>query len=1027
MKRSLVALVLVSSSWTFVAGAADDFPKPYDSEPAKYGQPWPAAKAAAAFRVPEGFEVSVFAAEPDVRNPIAASWDGRGRLWVAENYTYAERPKKFELALRDRIVVLADTDGDGRSDRRTVFADDLQMLTGVEWSPQGVWAICPPQLLFIPDADGDDRPDGPPRVVLDGVDVSPENSHNFANGLRFGPDGWLYGRCGASCPGRVGEPGTPAEKRVPLVGGMWRFDPHSKTFENLCHGTTNPWGHDWNEHGEGFFINTVNGHLWHLIAGAHYVRPHTIDPNPRVYECIDMHADHWHFDTGKGWIDSRSASGEHDRLGGGHAHCGTMIYLADNWPKEYRGRLLTLNMHGRRANDERLEREGSGYVARHEPDLLFAADPFFRGMEMLYGPDGTVHMLDWSDSGECHDSDGVHRSSGRVYRITHGHPPAHKAVDLAKLTPEQLVALHRESNEWFSRQARLRLQALADAKTDLTAARAALVELVRRGESNVVRLRALWTLHAAGGVDPTLLAGLLTDGDEHVRTWAVRLIGDAWPLDSALGPGPSMITSVDSQTLQRLTTLAQGERSGLVRLALASTLQRLPVADRAKLAAGLVIHAEDADDHNLPPLVWYGLIPVADQQPAAMGPLFEQATWPRLRQWISRRACEDLAKQPTALDDLLRRALADASGERLTDALAGMTAGLAGWHKAPQPGPWTEVGSRVEKQPEAVREQWRELSVLFGDGRALDEVRKIALDDKADLRARRAALETLIQNRSPDLRAVCEKLMGVRFLNSVAARGLATFNDPAIGLKVAKGYRSIHKGERAAVMEVLVSRPSFAAAMLEEMAAEKIPRADLSVFQVRQIRSFGDAKLTRRLTEVWGELHDTSADKQQLMTDLRKRLTPSVIAAADTSQGRLVFDKVCSSCHRLYGRGGAIGPDLTGAGRQNLDYLLGNIVDPSAVVTADFRMSVIALEDGRVLNGIVRSKTDRTLVLQTAKEQLTLDRGDIETVEASTASLMPEGVLQPLSADQVRDLFAYLMTHSQVPLPADAAAVSAAP
>ncbi|MEO6787508.1 MAG: PVC-type heme-binding CxxCH protein, partial [Chthoniobacteraceae bacterium] len=265
--------VLLSISF---AGAAD-FPRPFNTEKDLSIPLMPAAEAAAKFQVPPGFKVSVFASEPDVQNPIAMSWDARGRLWVAENYTYAERPKRFELGLRDRVLIFEDKNGDGHFSSRKVFTDDVQMLTSVEVGRGGVWLMCPPQLLFIPARDGADKPDGPAEVMLDGFTVPQDNYHNFANGLRFGPDGWLYGRCGASAPGDIGVPGTPAAERIPLRGTMWRFHPKTHVFEALCSGTTNPWGHDWNEMGELFFINTVNGHLWHGITGAHFVRPHTID------------------------------------------------------------------------------------------------------------------------------------------------------------------------------------------------------------------------------------------------------------------------------------------------------------------------------------------------------------------------------------------------------------------------------------------------------------------------------------------------------------------------------------------------------------------------------------------------------------------------------------------------------------------------------------------------------------------------------------------------------------------------------
>ena len=451
----LISTALVLIVLGYAAHSAEEFPPVYNSEADKNAKPMPAKEAAAGFSVPDGFQVGVFASEPDVQNPIAMTWDAKGRIWIVENYTYAERSQRFDLSLRDRVVILEDTNGDGASDKRTIFTDQVQMLTGIEVGHGGVWLMCPPKLLFIPDANHDDIPDGPAQVVLEGFDVSKENYHNFANGLKWGPDGWLYGRCGGSCPGRVGVPGTPADERVALEGGVWRYSLRTKQFEALCHGTTNPWGHDWDAFGEGFFINTVNGHLWHLIPGAHFHRPFTLDPNPYVYQLIDMHADHWHFDTNGSWTQSRD--GAANAFGGGHAHSGMMIYQGNDWPKEYQGRLFTINLHGMRANQEHLKREGSGYVASHGKDTLIAKDPFFRGLDLSYGPDGAVYLIDWSDTGECHEHSGVHRTSGRVYRVSHksGSKSKKPLADLRSFKSIELAGLMKHQNAWFARQARL--------------------------------------------------------------------------------------------------------------------------------------------------------------------------------------------------------------------------------------------------------------------------------------------------------------------------------------------------------------------------------------------------------------------------------------------------------------------------------------------------------------------------------------------------------------------------------------------
>jgi putative heme-binding domain-containing protein len=168
---------------------------------------------------------------------------------------------------------------------------------------------------------------------------------------------------------------------------------------------------------------------------------------------------------------------------------------------------------------------------------------------------------------------------------------------------------------------------------------------------------------------------------------------------------------------------------------------------------------------------------------------------------------------------------------------------------------------------------------------------------------------------------------------------------------------------------------------------------------------------------VWGELRDSPADKQELIVRLKQQLTAEQLAKADARQGRAVYQTTCANCHKLYGAGGAVGPDLTGSGRHNLDYLLSNIVDPSAMVNKDFRMSAVRHVDGRVLNGLILSQDEERVVLQTPQEKLTIAKGEIDDIKLTTLSPMPEGMLQPLKEEQIRDLIAYLMSAGQVELP----------
>ncbi|MDZ4402908.1 PVC-type heme-binding CxxCH protein [Prosthecobacter sp.] len=965
---------------------AADFPALYNSEP---GNPSPMSpqEALKALKLPEGFKATLFAAEPDVQNPIGMAWDARGRMWVAENYTYAERAKRFDLGLKDRVIILEDKDWDGVAETRKVFTEDVQMLTSVEVGRGGVWLMCPPRVLFIPDANGDDIPDGEPEVVLDGFTVAKDNYHNFANGLRFGPDGWLYGRCGHSCPGKLGIPGTPDEQRIPMKGGIWRFHPEKKIVEVLTHGTTNPWGHDWDQNGEMFFINTVTGHLWHLIHGAHLMDSNTL--NPLVYEKLDTIADHYHYDRSGSWTESRD--GKANSLGGGHAHIGMMIYQGDQWPAKYRNKLFTLNMHGRRANVERLERNGSGYVGKHEPDVFLSDDPWFRGIEISTGPDGSGFILDWSDTGECHDSTGIHRTSGRIFRVSYGEPKKPTFDYWAGPLHENLDRLLHDPNVWFERMIRL---GMIGSGTEPSWVSTKLRAFLRSDDSSTsAKLRALWMLHSMGELSPSQF---LEDKDEHLRVWAIRFLTESWPLDRITGPTSNAFYPDNAEALVAFIKMAKDDKSAFVRLQLASVLQRLPVIKRPLLAKALLSHTEDANDPFLSHMVWFGISPLAKYESVGLVALAKDCQWPKVTRWIAR----SLATQPEMLNMLLVI-------NRSDEVLEGMSEAFKGLRKAPKPANWDQVIA-TSKSPLI-----RDLSILFGDGRALDDVKKIALDDKADIQARESALKTLIEARPDDLRSICTQLLDVRTLNTTAARGLAQFDDPEIGKQLAKSYRKF----ATSIMDTLVSRPAFAQAMLAEMTVGKIPRSDLTAFHARQIRSFNDESLTKQLTEAWGELRESAADKKQLIEKVKAQLTPDSLAKANLSQGRMLFTAVCGACHVMYGQGGKIGPDLTGSGRSNIDYLLENIADPSGVVSADFRMSLLTHKDGRILSGVIAESNDRTLTLRTVTETLTLDRADITKQETSPMSMMPEGLFLALQPDMVRDLIAYLMHPVQVSMP----------
>ncbi len=698
-----------------------------------------------------------------------------------------------------------------------------------------------------------------------------------------------------------------------------------------------------------------------------------------------------------------------------------MIYQGDNWPAEYRNRLFTLNFHGRRINQERLELDGSGTVGKHEPDFVKFEDPWFRGIDLDYGPDGGVYILDWADTGECHenDADGVHRETGRIYKLTYSGPnqprpaapyaPAPLALltnCLAQLSDSALINLQLHPNEWYARHARRILQERASATTDLSPLQHQISSLYGLQTNIPLKLRLLFTLHAVGGDHQSWLKEQLLDPDEHVRSWAVRFLAESDAKWNGLIPV--------------FTILAANDPSALVRLNLASALQRAPVGFRGPLAAALLAHGEDNADHYLPLMLWYGVEPIAAQLPEAAIRLASQTRVPLIREYIARRLAEDLETKPTVLDDLLRTFTKPAPAAQ-ADVLRGMSEALRGWRKAPKPTLWDAFQAHVSKTGNSnLQALVRDLSVVFGDGRALEQLRRIALDSKAEAESRRAALRQVIDACPPELETLLLKLISDRATVGVAARGLLRFDDPEIPKQVFKHWDILYPQDRAAVVGLMAARATYAGPLLEAIAHGLIPRSALTAFEARQIRNFNNEFLTRRLAEVWGEVRTSDADKARLMAQYHALLTPERLKHTDLSRGREVFNQVCALCHRLYGEGAAIGPDLTGGGRANLDYLLENILDPSAIVPADYRVSEVELKDDRSFSALIVSQNERAVTIQTPTDRLTFELKDVASIRQTALSLMPEGLLQGLKEDQVCNLLAYLMNPAQAPMPSSA-------
>ena len=961
--------------------------------------PVPTANSASKIKLPPGFTANLFAGEPDVVQPIAFTWDARGRMWVVECRSYPKWAQDDSQPGTDSIIILEDTDGDGKFDKKTVFADHLRNASAIEVGFGGVWVGAVPYLMFIPDKDGDDKPDGPPQILLDGWNTK-EVKHNIFSSFTWGPDGWLWATNGIQSKSAVGKPGTPADKRVKFDCGVWRYHPTRHVFEVVAVGTTNPWGLDFDEYGQCFITNCVIAHLWHVIPGAHYDRMYGQDFNPYAYGTIHTAADHLHWETGKKWTESREGTtGKTSEAGGGHAHIGAMISQGGNWPAG----VYTCNLHGNRINRDLLEPKGSGYVARHGEDFAFWNDPWFRGLAIKQGPDGAVYVSDWSDTGECHNYDKADTSNGRIYRISFGVMSGESRAGYSMLRrgdlandPERGLG---DPNVWVSRTARRLIQERAATGGKTPSARTAEF-MLKDGRPASERLKGLWTFAAAGMLSEELQIRCLADFDLYIRSWAVRLAVDH------VRPSDKIVA--------KFAELAKSDLSPVVRLHLASALQRLPVEDRWPIAEALVQHGEDVNDQNLPMMVWFGVEPLVQADPSRALAMAAASKLPVVSQYIARRAVDGQNKAAVAaVVDLLDKSIDEELKKWL---LIGFREGLNGATKVPAPDGWAAVYAKLAASKRGeVRDGANELAVTFGDPAALTVLRKQATDTAIDADGRGRAIRLLATAKDPELTTLLEGLRDDPAVRVSVIRGLAAAGKPGSAKLILERFGSYSDAEKAEAVQALVTRPAYAVALLDAVASKQVPKADLTPYVVRQIAGLNDGAAKAKLKDVWGDVKPPEKDKQAKIAQLKQAFGADVLKSADLSNGRAVFTKTCAACHTLFDAGGKVGPNLTGSQRAITEYVLENVVNPSGQVANEYKVTRVETKDDRIIEGIVVADTAASLTLRTTTEDVTIPKAELTKRKQSDLSMMPEGLFDGLTKDEQRDLLGYLASPQQVP------------
>ena len=954
MPKSIARFLFLSISCS--ALFAEDTYQPRNTQ-APGEEPPTAQEAADLITVPEGFQVKLFAGDPDVRQPVAMALDDRGRLFVAESYSYHEWEKKGE----DRVIILEDTDNDGIHDSRKIFTSGIDHMSGMTVGWGGVWVCSAPNLLFYPDKNRDDVPDGEPVVVLDGWTTKAK--HNFFNGLTWGPDGWLYGRHGITAPSFVGAPGTPEDERVGFDCAIWKYHPVTKKFEVVCQGTTNPWGLDWNSKGDLFFTNNVNGHLWHAIPGAFYPRMGNRDTPfaPFVYDRIGMCCDHLHHaGAHTDWTKTRDGKGVHDKLGGGHSHCGGMIYLGGKWPEKYHDKMFMNNTHGRRINVDRLEEAGATYVGKHEPDFMKANNPWFRGVQLLYGPDGDVYVSDWVDNGECHDHDGVHRTSGRIYKIIYGDPSPPMKDKLWEMTNDELLAMHEHNNEWYARTARwILLERLA--KGDFT--------------------KEAW--------------------DKYSMSDEARLMGE-FPIRYVMtGYGINKQEFIEMNERNVFDLKGPVEIDGLLRN-YASELPRYSLENRWKIAALLLNKQRTHESDVLQLLIYYAIKDEVAEHPGKTSELLEAAgdSNPIFVKNLSQNLAENELFKP--LISILKNSDNEAVSNSI---LTGFAAAVKGRTKLKPIQGWGQVFESYADHPE-FRLAALTINLAFDEassrGKIVELLKSDSIEDK------KTALAVLADLPSMNVLSELTPLISDPVLGPDAIPIAAKSRDPKLGDTLIANYDKLSLESRIQAVNALCGNPRYASKLLDAVDAKTIPRHAVTAFHARQILTYKDDALKKQLAKAWGKTGSTSKEKRAEIKKWQDQLLPDVLAKADLKNGHAKYQQLCMACHNLHGEGGAIGPELTGANRSEVYYLLENIIDPSATLPADFRMTVITKKDGTVVSGMIQKENEYSVTIKTLTDEQAINLDDVKKRETLEQSIMPEGLLNAISENDVRDLMGYL-------------------
>jgi putative membrane-bound dehydrogenase-like protein len=575
---SIVIFGLCAALAVFAVAA---FPAPASAQDAAKKEPIPHAQdkppgpalspeeALKKMKVPEGFSVELVAAEPDVVNPVAMTIDERGRFWVTESFEY---PRRSPGKGRDRIKILEDTDADGKVDKVTIFAEGLNIPSGIAVGHGLVWVANSPDIMILQDTDGDDKADETSVIV---TGFGRDDTHELPNSLTWGPDGWLYGLNGVFNPSHVKQ----GEKEFKFTCAMFRIHPMTREFQIFCEGTSNPWGIAFDGEGSAFISACVIDHLWHLTETGYYHRQG--GPYPPFTWKLESIVKHKHQKA---------------------AYCGITYFDSDAYPEKYRNKLYMGNIHGNCINVDKLQRQGATYFATPEEDFLSANDAWFMPVAQKTGPDGCLYVLDWYDRYHCYqdanrDPEGIDRAKGRLYRVRYKDTPRAGTFNLDDEKVAGLIEKLDSPNIYVRETAQRVLISRIWREFIEEGTFEKLESIILTGDPNRNQTRhALFVRISSLPLYGEFHHKLLTHESPFMRAWAIRASGNQGKV---------------SDEIRELIVKAADDESPDVKLQVAIAARKIEGLDAMPLLVKVL--ATCGDDKLIPNIVWQNLYPLLEK------------------------------------------------------------------------------------------------------------------------------------------------------------------------------------------------------------------------------------------------------------------------------------------------------------------------------------------------------------------------------------------------------------------------------